>query len=302
MSGPRDPGDLPADLPPEYAEAYRRGYERALGDEPGPKHAARTDQDAGQGEPTRAARKDRGGRPAWIVAAVLAAMAVLLVVAAYGVGRIFSAGVGEVDTGTEQPDGVNLGNSSGSADPSPSESGKPSQGATSEQPDQNKKNKPYAGPVDSVEVGGSKASCRSDSSVDAAGRPVRYPSTNAHDGDLTTAWRCDGGGAGQTLRLRLPNRVVVGEVGLVPGYAKTDPANGVDRYAENNRLTKVRWRFPDGSTYVQTMNGDENDRSMRRMRIPRTTADSVVVEIVSSARGPRNTVAVSEVVVGAARN
>jgi hypothetical protein len=92
--------------------------------------------------------------------------------------------------------------------------------------------------------------------------------------------------------------MAVAEVGLVPGYAKTDAASGVDRYAENNRITKVRWRFDDGTTHVQTMSGSPGDRSMRTMRVPETSTRRVVLEILASQRGPRNTVAISEIRIG----
>ncbi len=68
----------------------------------------------------------------------------------------------------------------------------------------------------------------------------------------------------------------------MPGYAKTDPANGVDRYAENNRITRVRWRFDDGTTFVQRMSANPGDRSMRTMRIPVTQTSRVVLEILGS--------------------
>lgn len=154
---------------------------------------------------------------------------------------------------------------------------------------------PYDGRVRAVGPARSSATCQAPSSVDAAGNPVTYEPMKAHDSDLTTAWRCDGSGAGQSVTLELPQQTAVAEVGLVPGYAKTDPANGVDRYAENNRITRVRWRFDDGTTFVQRMSADPGDRSMRTMRIPVTETSAVVLEIVSSERGPRNTVAISEI-------
>ena len=96
-------------------------------------------------------------------------------------------------------------------------------------------------------VGSATASCQSDDSVDSAGRAVTYEPAKVYDGDLhrVALRRLRRRGAGQPA---LPEEVTVGEVGLVPGYAKTDPASGVDRYAENNRLTKVRWTFADGTS------------------------------------------------------
>jgi hypothetical protein len=157
----------------------------------------------------------------------------------------------------------------------------------------------YGGRVNAVTVAGSSATCQSGSSVDAAANPVSYEPAKAHDSDLTTAWRCDGDGAGQRLTITLPEAVDVAEVGLVPGYAKTDPASGVDRYAENNRIARVRWHLDDGSTFVQRTRADATDRSQRSMRIPATRTRSVVLEILRSEAGPRDTVAISEVRVAA---
>jgi hypothetical protein len=160
----------------------------------------------------------------------------------------------------------------------------------------------YRGPVDAVAVAGSSASCQSADSVDGAGNPTRYPPAHAHDADLTTAWRCDGRGRGERLVLRLPPRTAVAEVGLVPGYAKTDPVSGVDRYAQNNRITRVRWHLGGGRTVVQRLSGVAGDRSMRTIRVPRTRTGKVVLEVLASRAGPRNTIAVSEVrIAGPAR-
>ena len=259
-------------------------------------YAARDDRPflPGTGDPSRDADRQDGPderRRKLLPPLVLVGLALLLVVTAYGLGRVFSSGVGEADATVEEPDGVTL-SEDGAATPSQSAEGGPA-----------KKPAPstYRGPVDAVAVGSATASCQSDDSVDSAGRAVTYEPAKVYDGDLSTAWRCDGSGAGEQVSLALPEEVTVGEVGLVPGYAKTDPASGVDRYAENNRLTKVRWTFADGTSFVQTMSGSATDRDMRRMRIPRTTSDQVTLEILGSERGARNTVAISEVWIGAAR-
>ena len=214
---------------------------------------------------------------------LLLVLALVLVLAAYGIGRIFAGGVDRTDTATGRPDGVSLG-----------------EGDDSGVPQGKQDAKRYRGPVRAAVIGGAQASCQSDDSVDAAGNPVSYEPANAYDGDLSTAWRCDGSGVGATFTVNLARRTGIGEVGLVPGYAKTDPISGVDRYAENSRITRVRWVFGDGTTQVQTMSGSATDRDLRRLRIPRTASDQVTVEILDSRRGPRNTVAISEVWIGAA--
>lgn len=233
----------------------------------------------------RDAQQDSDRRRALLAAAVLGGIALLLVAAAFGLGRLVAGG------------------SEGSASTGPTETAeipatrdeREKQGKKEKQPEK----AAYEGPVTVVGVGAASASCQSPPSVDEAGNPTRYPPRHAHDQDLTTAWRCDGDGSGEKLTLSLPKGTVVAEVGLVPGYAKTDPASGVDRYAENNRITKVRWVFGDGSAYVQEMSSAPGDRSMRTMRVPETETRKVVVEILDSVPGQRNTIAISEVRIAA---
>jgi hypothetical protein len=313
---------LPPGLPPEYVEAYRRGYERARrGGEPssGPDRAGssypppapspateRGPAPVGH-EPTRVIARpvtppsrpaatsssrpsspppgppqtrpappaydeepsrDENGRRLPLVALALGGAALLLVVAAFGVGRMFA------DDGSTEESAAESAASDGEAGGEPVA---------------------YDGPVESVRIAGSSATCQSPSSVDAAGNQVTYEPAMAHDSDVSTAWRCNGAGRGQRFTVSVPEGTVVAEVGLVPGYAKTDPVSGVDRYAENNRITRVRWRFDDGSTYVQRMRGGPGDRSMRTMRVPETATSNVVIEILRSQPGPRNTVAISEI-------
>ena len=65
----------------------------------------------------------------------------------------------------------------------------------------------------------------------------------------------------------------------MPGYAKTDPQSGADRYGENNRLTRVRWVFGDGDSVVQNLDGSPDTRGVQTMRIPPVETDSVVLEL-----------------------
>ena len=192
----------------------------------------------------------------------LGVLAVLLVLGAFGIGRMLAdntagSGDGSTEAGSGQP-------------------------------------APYEGPVEAVVAADASASCQTENSVDGAGNLVSYEPAKAYDSNLATAWRCDGSGVGQRFTVTLPEETDVAEVGLVPGYAKTDPASGADRYAENNRITKVRWRFDDGSAYVQRMTGSATDRDLRTLRVPETATRRVVIEILASQPGPRNTVAISE--------
>jgi hypothetical protein len=144
-------------------------------------------------------------------------------------------------------------------------------------------------------VASAQAGCTAPSSVDAAGHPVTYEAANAIDGLADTTWRCPGKAIGKTLVLHLGGAVEVGEVGLVPGYAKTDPVSGANRYAENNRITAVRWTLGGGRTVVQHLGGSAADRSLRTIRVPETRTDTITLQVLAVREGPRNTTCISEV-------
>jgi len=284
-----EPGDLPPDLPPEYAEAYLRGYERARAGEPGfvgepgqteagpPLFVDEVDDFLDDLEPepwygpTHREDVDDEG-PRWLVPALVATCVLALVLGAYGLGRLFS------------DKSENRSGSLGAGEQTPGESGRPSGG------------KAWEGDVRPVSGATAESGCVLPPGTDAAGRRVGYDAVNAVDEDYTTAWRCAGSGVGVTLQLSLGQQVRLGEVALVPGYAKTDPQSGTDRYAENNRLTRVRWTFSNGRSIVQELDGSPVNRDLQLMRIPPVETDSVTIEILGSVPGPRNTVAISEVV------
>ena len=302
VSDRNHPGDYPPDMSPEYAEAFRRGYERAY------------QQGAGRAEPEQTTRLDSldsafhpvpptdpQARPAHrrpeddrrtrtLAGILLVGLALLLVVSAYVVGRVFAGGVSDVDTSAPEPNGVVIGED-GQASPQPEKSPR-------EREKKQKKQEKYDGPLDPASIQGASASCQSEGSVDAGGRPVTYPPANTYDGDMSTAWRCDGSGVGEQVTIDLAEAIRIGEVGLVPGYAKTDPRNGADRYAENNRITRVRWVFDDGSSVTQRLDGSAENRSLQTVRIPPAKSGRVVIEILDSTPGPRDTVAISEVRIG----
>jgi len=316
--------DLPPDLPPEYADAYRRGFERAYREASGEPVTAdqleelahaegeaeveveRTAQidglegllaaaPAGQYEaPWQSSSEpaEPRERPAWMVPAILAGMVVALLLGAYLAGLVFSSSVDDTDLEAGEPDGVVVGDSDGGSGSEDGDSGSDTGSGQSSGDDA------YQGRVDTVPVTASTASCIAPASVDAAGNEVTYEPALSHDGDLTTAWRCPGDGTGESVTLQLSKELQVAELGLVPGYAKTDPRNGADRYAENNRLTLVRWTFPNGDTIEQELDGSPDNREMQTIRIDPVLADEVVLEVLSVEPGRRNTVAVSEITVG----
>jgi hypothetical protein len=61
----------------------------------------------------------------------------------------------------------------------------------------------------------------------------------------------------------------------------------------------VRWTIGD-TVVVQKLDGSSDDRSLRLLRVPKTDADEVELEILAVEKGPRNTTAISEVQLGRA--
>jgi hypothetical protein len=96
------------------------------------------------------------------------------------------------------------------------------------------------------------ASCTGADSRDAAGNVTSYGATRAVDGDEATAWRCDDDGIGQSLQIRFDKAVHLVSVGLIPGIVKVDPADGTDRFVQNNKIAKVRWVFDGGKAATQS--------------------------------------------------
>ncbi|MFD4292709.1 hypothetical protein ACFWPA_07940 [Rhodococcus sp. NPDC058505] len=115
--------------------------------------------------------------------------------------------------------------------------------------------------------------------VDSTGRTHAYEAPNAIDGDVTTAWRCMGT-AGQTLAVSFPCSVQLASIGVDPGHDKTDP-DGSDRFAQNRKVTEVKWTFDDGSTTVQRL---EPRRGVQTMPVD-TTARTATLTVVATVDG-----------------
>ncbi len=146
------------------------------------------------------------------------------------------------------------------------------------------------------------ANCVSAPSRDAGGNATSYQPTNAVDGRMETAWRCDGDGSGQTIRLSYGSPVTISSIGLVPGLAKTDGYNGSNRYLQNRRISAVTYAFDSGATVTQNFDTNPYDRSTQRISISPTTTQSIVVTILGSVAGgqdgifpPIDEVAISEI-------
>jgi hypothetical protein len=295
MSGPEFPDAPPPEVPEEFADAYRDAYRRALESDPAFDQEQFTD--LAEIPPQEVVlvgthRSDDGAtsahvRPAWrasrwFVPVVVGASALVLVLAAYAVGSAIS---GDDDLNSGRPSAVHSTADGASSSPDAT----PSRSAPSRLPGS------WNGPVTDVSAEAISADCTAPASNDSAGRKVTYVPENAIDTKTQTAWRCSGTAIGQKLTLRLGGDTEVAEVGLIPGYAKTDPESGVDRYAENNRITRVRWTLGDGVTFVQKLDPDPSSRAVQLIRVPPTVTDTVTLEITAVRHGPRNTTAISEI-------
>jgi hypothetical protein len=131
-------------------------------------------------------------------------------------------------------------------------------------------------PVELVGDAQASASATAPGNVDGAGNQTSYEAGNLLDDDPATAWRVEGNGRGVTITLTLPVPAHLTEVGLIPGYAKIDPASGTDRFTQERRISRVRWRFDDQTSVTQEL--------VDAPELQRTTVDvdttSVMLEIV----------------------
>jgi hypothetical protein len=304
MSGTDHPDAPPPEVPEEFADAYREAYRRALeSDDPGAEMAEVPPQEVvvvgthraehaaapAQPRPPRERPSWSTVRDArWFLPGVIAVSALVLVSGAYAVGVALS---GDDDAPhTASPSAVHTS--------TPHKSASPDKKTPEAEPSTSPGG--WQGPVDPVAVDAISADCTAPASNDSAGHRVTYVPENAIDDKADTAWRCSGTAVGQKLTLRITAGADVAEIGLVPGYAKTDPASGADRYAENNRITRVRWTLADGVSFLQRLDPDPSSRAVQLLRVPPTDTDTITLQILAVKRGPRNTTAISQIVVRSA--
>jgi hypothetical protein len=138
------------------------------------------------------------------------------------------------------------------------------------------------------------ASLTAPASTDAAGHPVTFLPKNVIDGNVETAWRAPGDGHGVTLTLLFDNPVDVVRIGLIPGYAKTDPETGVNRFQQNRIIRRVRYVIPGLPPIEQTFRPQPVPQFVR---VDATTG-RITVEILDTgpAHGADDT-AISEIYV-----
>jgi hypothetical protein len=143
--------------------------------------------------------------------------------------------------------------------------------------------------------------CQAPQSTDGAGAPVVYVPEQMLDGTMNTAWRCNGNGVGQVVTFGFPAGTTISQVGLVNGYAKVDPATGVQRYREYRRITQVTWTFANGTSFQQSLS--DRVETVQKLTILPQSGDQVSLTIEASAepgstaRG-RDAALISEVAFG----
>jgi serine/threonine-protein kinase len=131
-------------------------------------------------------------------------------------------------------------------------------------------------------------------SKDAAGNVVTYLPSNVLDGDVATAWRTSGNGHGDTLTLLFDGPVDIVRVGLIPGYAKSDPETGTNRFLQDRIIKKVRYLIPDLPPTVQRLLPDPSPQDVPVS----ATTSQITVEILNTTKpGGANYTAISEIYV-----
>ncbi|GEL24937.1 hypothetical protein PSU4_38910 [Pseudonocardia sulfidoxydans NBRC 16205] len=129
------------------------------------------------------------------------------------------------------------------------------------------------------------ATCTSAPSRASDGTPTTFEPGNAVDGRPDTAWRCDGDGAGRQLVLRLPEKARVSELTIIPGYAKIDPGDGSDRYAQNRRITSMTIDTGSGPATSVSLDSSPTRREPQTVRFRAAETSTVTVTILTTDPG-----------------
>lgn len=107
-----------------------------------------------------------------------------------------------------------------------------------------------------------EATSVAEAAQNGCGQSTSYEPSQLLDGDPNTAWRAVGDGRNVKITLTLSEARRITEVGLIPGYDKTDQCTGIDRFVQMRRVKKVRWSFDDGTTVEQTFTDERSSQSI----------------------------------------
>jgi serine/threonine protein kinase len=138
------------------------------------------------------------------------------------------------------------------------------------------------------------ASSTAPSSTDAAGNPVTYVPANVIDGNVQTAWRTPGDGHGQWVTLIFDNPIDVVRIGLIPGYAKTDPLTGANRFLQDRIIKAVAYQIPGLPNTPQTF---QPVPVPQFVQLRATTSQITVKILATTAAGGLDYTAISEIYV-----
>lgn len=157
---------------------------------------------------------------------------------------------------------------------------------------------PWSGPVRPAPIADAHASCGQHDLRTVSGRKADFQGPQAIDGRARTAWRCRGDGVGKTLRVDLVTPGAIAAVGLVPGFAATDPITGRDGFTTDRRVLRVRWAL-GGRIVEQTL--DPTKARLQLIRIPVTRAGVVTLTILATSSAREDVFAVSDIGIYATR-
>lgn len=107
-----------------------------------------------------------------------------------------------------------------------------------------------------------EATSVAEAAQNGCGQSTSYEPSQLLDSDPNTAWRAVGDGRNVKITLTLSEARRITEVGLIPGYDKTDQCTGIDRFVQMRRIKKVRWSFDDGTTVEQTFTDERSSQSI----------------------------------------
>jgi outer membrane protein assembly factor BamB len=142
------------------------------------------------------------------------------------------------------------------------------------------------------------ASSFAPSALDSIGNTITYEPANVADGRRETAWRVEGDGVGQFVQLDFARPVRVAEIRLLPGYAKIDPYDGTDRFAQNRRVRRARFEFSDGSSVEASFDDVADLQSIPIGPLVTSFVRVVILETIAPASDdPLDFTPISEVVV-----
>jgi hypothetical protein len=127
---------------------------------------------------------------------------------------------------------------------------------------------------------------------DGCGEPTQYPAKNVADGNPESAWRTEGDGLGETMQFDFDGDVHIERIGLIPGFSKVDPCDGINRFPQNRVIERVLFTFDDGSSTTATYLPEPR---LQWIDLSKSTSHVIIEIMDTSPPGGRDFTAISEV-------